>query len=271
MTKARANGASLLIALAMLAIPAAASGPGWRERLAAIEGQLHQKQWEGASQAARALTVEIAQRSGGTRGDHRANADELGGALSDPAPSEETRSLARSVAFQAIAEAALGQQQEARWHWYLAQNLDRNVRSLDLAPYGKAGEFLERHSLAPAKDLHADLTDVLDPVRPEKSGSGFAEPVRTKAVYPRRPRDLRDRDRFSHVVFVELTVDAGGDVVQPVVVDAAYYPGLVYQAFEALREWRYQPATLNGKPIPFRYVVPVPFADDRPDQSAVFF
>lgn len=241
----------------------------WSARLAAIEGQLRHGQWEPARQAAQALAESLAQTSGGTRADHRANADELSGALSDPEPRPQTLALARASAFLALAEAALDRPEEASWHWYLAQNLDRTLRSFDLAPYGRAGAFLGQNLLASAEALHADVTDVLDPVRPEKAG--FQEPVRTRAVYPKRPRDLSARDRFSIVVFVQVTIDAAGRVVQPLVVDAAYYPGLVYEAFEALRDWRFRPATLNGEPIPFRYVVPVPFADDRPEQSAVFF
>lgn len=269
------SAAPVLGAIILLSTPAFAGGPaseesGWNERLAAIDAQLRQAQWEPALEAARELSAALAHRSGGTLGDHRQTADALGGAMADPTPASVSLALARSAAYQAIAEAALGLEDEARWHWYIAQNLDRTFRRLDLAPYGKAAALLRANLLRDADDQHADMTDVLDPVRPERD-YGFQEPVRTRAKYPRRPQDLRDRDRFSHVVFVQITVEQDGRVTQPMVMDAGFYPGLVYYAFEALREWRYQPAALKGRPISFRYVVPVVFSDDRPEQSAVFF
>jgi hypothetical protein len=248
--------------------------PAWGQadpdaRMRAVEAQLDRGEWEPALRAAQALTADLARQSGGTRGDHRATADELGGAMADASPPAEGLVLGRAAALQALAEAALGRRDEARWHWYVAQNLDRRLIHMKLAHWGEAGAFLGRHRLAQAATQLAALTDVLDPVRPEAAGSGFREPERTEVVYPPRPEDLRDRDRFSHVVFVQITVAADGEVVQPVVVDAAFYPGLVYRAFEALRQWRYRPATLDGAPIPFRYVVPVPFADDRPPLSTL--
>ncbi len=276
MRKSLWNVASVLGVIALLSGSAlaenlAGSEQEWAQRLAGIDAQLRQAQWEPARKEAATLSESLAQRSGGTLGDHRATADALGGAMADPTPASEMKALARSSAYQAVAEAALGHQEEARWHWYVAQNLDRNFRTMDLSPYGKAGAFLTANILRDADDQHDEITDVLDPVRPERDGSGFREPVRTKAVYPRRPHDLRDRDRFSHVVFVQLTVEKDGRVTQPMVMDAGFYPGLIYRAFDALREWRYEPASLNGKPIDFRYVVPVVFSDDRPEQSAVFF
>jgi hypothetical protein len=237
----------------------------FNERLRAIEDQLQQGQWQAARQAAQEFTEALVDRSGGTRGDHRATAGELSGAMAASNPLAEALLLGRAAALRAIAEASVERREEARWHWYLAQNLSRTIRTMDLSPYGKAGEFLRRNLLADAEPQHEGLYDVLDPVRPEgASRDSFQEPVRTRVVYPRRPQDLRERDRFSHVVFVQVTVDAAGRIAQPVVVDGGFYPGLIYRAFEALREWRYQPATLNNKPVAFRFVVPVVFADDRP-------
>jgi hypothetical protein len=244
----------------------------WNEQLNEIEQQLRQSNWEPARQGAQFLTESLAERGGGTIADHRDHADELNGAMAGPDPSAEELALGRAAALGAIAEAELGRRDEARWHWYLAQNLSRNPRSMDLSPYGEAGEFLRQNLLVDAEPQHAGIMDVLDPVRPEGSErSGFQPPERINVTYPRRPQDRRGRDRFSHVVFIQITVDATGQVTQPLVVDGGFYPGLIYRAFEALRTWKYQPATLRGKPIPFRYVVPVVFADDRPEHPGVSF
>jgi len=258
----------LMVMLGRAASPFAPGRPGrgtWNDRLHRIEEALRTNDWEGARQMAHALTEEIAERGGGTLGDHRAAAEALGGSVAGPDASVEARMLGRASALLAVAEASLGQREEARWHWYAAQNLSREVVSGALPAPPEAAKFLGDHRLERASTLQVRTLDVLDPVRPELAARpGFREPERLAATYPRRPKDLSGRDRFSHVVFVQITVAADGGVTQPVVVDGGYYPGLIFRAFEALRHWRYRPATLAGAAIAFRYVVPVAFEDDRP-------
>lgn len=280
MKRPRWSAAGILGATILLGIPCAGMAESltrgarpWNEQLNTLESHLRQSRWEPARQAADNLAREIAERSGGPKIDHREHAQGPDAVSLDglPAP-EEGLTLGRAVAYQAIAEAALGRQEEARWHWYLAQNLDSSLRKLDLTPYGTAGDFLRHHVLAPPEEQHAELPDVLDPVRPEGAAStSFKGPERKKTVYPQRPQDLSGRDRFSETVFTLITVNKEGLIEQPLVVSGGLFPGMLYKAFDALRQWRYSPATLDGKPVPYRYVVSVVFADDRPEQSAVFF
>ncbi len=244
------------------------SGSQWSEQLRLIENELHQSQWQAARHRAQLLSEDLVEHSGGSQADKRAYADEFGSMMSGPDPLPETVVLGRAAALQAIAEAVTERRDEARWHWYLAQNLLGNFLGdgggINLASYRKSAAFLQRHYLIDGRRQYSGMPDVADPEQPGGSyGPTFREPVRTRFVYPYLPRDLRSRDRFSHVVFVQITVDATGKIVQPVVVDGGFYPGLIYRAFDALREWRYRPATLDGKPIPFRFVAPVAFTNDR--------
>ncbi len=243
----------------------------WTRKLAAIDLQLRAGAWEPAGEAARRLTDEIADASGGTMGYLRAYADQLNGAHVGQGYAAEALALGRAAAYAAIAEAMTGRQEAALWHWYAAQNLDSRWIQDDLQPYGDAAAFLRRHRIKLAAEQVPEL-DVFDPVAPEGDlRTTFRQPERTAVVYPRRPKDLADRDRFSQAIFVQITITADGTVEQPVVVDAPCYPGMMFKALAALSEWRYRPATLAGRPVPFRFVVPVVFADDRPPQSAVFF
>lgn len=266
--------ASAVLSGILMGLPAqCASGQQpWDKQLGEIKKHLQQGQWDVARQGAQYLSETLAEHSGGTIADHRDHADELNGAMAGSDPLAESLALARASAYRAIAEAELDRRDEARWHWYLAQNLSRNLRSMDLSPYGDAGRFLRQNLIVDADKQHEGKVDVLDPVLPEGSArENFQPPVRINVAYPRRPQDLRGRDRFSHVVFVQITVEADGEVTQPMVMDAGFYPGLIYRAFEALRSWKYEPARLRGNPIPFRYVVPIVFADDRPEHPGVSF
>jgi len=249
------------------------SGPQWKEQLAELQKQAKEGDWEEVRMAARFISESLAERSGGTLADKRNHADELTGAVFGAEPVPEGVLLGQVAAMRAIAEAELGRWDDARWHWYIAQNLaPQDVRVINLSQYGAAGEFLRRQSLKDASAQHAGLVDVFDPVRPEgRYSKSFQSPVRTKVVYPRLPHDLHSRDRFSEAVNIQITVDETGKVMQPLLISAGFYPGAVYRALEALSEWRFEPATLNGKPVPFRYVVPVVFADDRPANPGVSF
>jgi hypothetical protein len=239
--------AGVLFVTLLAAVPVAAGEASWQAELERIDQSLAAADWEGARESAHRLAEGVVGES--------------------DQPRENRGVLARASAYEAIAEAGLGLDKAAQWHWYVAQNLDPEVRRIDLSRYGAAGESLERHHLLPAEKQHP-LTDVYDP---EGDPGGFRHPQRTAVVYPRRPQALSEKERFSHAVFVQVTVDERGGLSQPLVMDAAYYPGLVYNAFEALREWSFQPATVGGEPVTFRFVLPVVFSDDRPEQSAVFF
>ena len=249
------------------------STPNWNEKIQALEGFLQQGEWEQAREMGQYLSEALAERSGGTIADHRSHADELNGAVFGTDPVPEGVLLGRVAALRAIAEAELERWEDACWHWYAAQNLaPGEVRAIDLSKYGEAGKFLRQQFLADAESQHSGLVDVFDPVRPEGQYSqNFQQPVRTKVIYPHRPQDLSSRDRFSKVVNVQITVNEKGQIRQPLVVDGGFYPGLIYRAFDALRRWQYDPAKFNGKPVAFRYVVPVVFADDRPEKPGTSF
>jgi Gram-negative bacterial TonB protein C-terminal len=243
----------------------------WTKQLEDLDRQMRGGQWDTAAPQARALADDMVNRSGGTMGYMRAYADQLDGARIGQGYLAEAIGLGRMGAYLALCEAAQGNQQVARWYWYGAQNLDSRWISADLAPYGSAGAFLAQHRIKPAAEQHPEV-DVLDPIVPEGAKKArFEEPVRVKAVYPHRPKDLAGRDRFSEALFVQVTIEQDGTVTQPILVDGYEYPSLMYKVFEALSGWTFRPATFDGKPIPFRYVVPVVFVDDRPAQSSVFF
>ncbi len=252
-------------------VPEKALWDQWTKKLNTIDQQLKAGQWDAAGPLARALSDQMANGSGGTLGYKRIYADQLDGARIGQGYLAEAMALGRVGAYLALCNAAEGKEQEARWYWYAAQNLDNRWIATDLTAYGKPGAFLAKHRIKPRDEQHPEV-DVLDPIVPEGAKKArFQEPERTHVVYPLRPHDLAGLDRFSEALFVQVTVEQDGTLTQPVLVDGYEYPSLMYKVFEAMSGWRYRPATYDGKAIPFRYVVPVVFKDDRPEQSAVFF
>jgi hypothetical protein len=263
MKPARQFAVCLSLAMLCFGVPVAVhaqqSAQDTPERIKAIDAQLQKNEWEAARRLARDLMETLAEGSGGSTADHRAE-----NAVAEESSPADAIMLGRAASLRAVAEAALNRLDAARWNWYLAQNLDREAAKTDLSRYPKAAGFLTKHLLREPAAQHANLVDVYDPVRPEKDvGGKFAEPLRLRSVYPYMPRDLLNRDRFSHVVFIQITVGTDGQITQPLVVDGGRYPGMIYRAFDALREWRYKPATVDGNAVPYRFVVAVAFANDR--------
>lgn len=243
----------------------------WTKKLDLIDHELRAADWSAASTLARGLAEEMVHQSGGTLGYMRAYADQLDGARIGQGYLAEAIALGRVAAYLALANAGQGKEQEARWYWYAAQNLDHKWVAADLSAYRGAGVVLAKHRILPEHQQVAEL-DVIDPIVPEGAKKArFKEPERVRVVYPERPRDLAGFDRFSEALFVQVTIEADGSMTQAVLVDGLEYPSLMFKVFEAMSGWRYRPATFDGRVIPFRYVVPVVFKDDRPRQSAVFF
>jgi protein TonB len=75
----------------------------------------------------------------------------------------------------------------------------------------------------------------------------------TPPTYP----TLAKTQRIQGAVLVDALVDASGRVSAMKVVSG---PVLLHQAaMDALRQWKYQPATLDGKPVPMHLTVTVQF------------
>ena len=94
-----------------------------------------------------------------------------------------------------------------------------------------------------------------DPDGVYRLGSGLPPPRRMGvAVYP----DDAKAAGIKGTVQTEIVIDETGRVVDARVIRSV--PLLDEAAVAAVREWQFQPATFNGKPIPIRMTVTVQFA-----------
>ncbi len=89
-------------------------------------------------------------------------------------------------------------------------------------------------------------------------GGQVAPPERVHYVEPRYPEIARVT-RTHGIAIVQATVDKQGDVVDvKIIKDLAM--GLGDAAAEAVAQWKFEPATLNGKPVAVYYSLTVRFA-----------
>jgi TonB family protein len=111
------------------------------------------------------------------------------------------------------------------------------------------GDLTSKHDPEPTPVVADDA-----PVRP---GAGIVLPVnvyRRDPVYP----ELARKAGLQGVVIVEATIDRQGNVIEANVLRD---PGLGCGAavVEALRSWKYRPATRNGRPVSIIVTVTVTF------------
>lgn len=148
---------------------------------------------------------------------------------------QETRAFALTVAQKAIALSGLGRDEDAHWYWEIARGLSPEVDRIDLSKFGEAGERL--------RPLLVDVTQT-----PRRVGGDVRAPVVMKRVEPLYAEGAR-KARVSGIVILEAMIDKTGIVRSAKILKSLPAATLAYTAAEALRQWRFIPARLNGEPI----------------------
>lgn len=142
--------------------------------------------------------------------------------------------LAGAVAQLALAEAGMGQQEDALWHWYVAQNLNRSVLSPEaLSSFGPPGELLARHPLPQPGVASAGILvrDLEDPKA--RSGHRVHGTFRLSEDVAALPAPLALR--------FQIILGPEGRLSIPLVIDSGP-PGMIWEILESVRDWRYQPS-----------------------------
>jgi TonB family protein len=92
---------------------------------------------------------------------------------------------------------------------------------------------------------------------PLRVGGDVLAPVKTAGDPPRYP-DAARAARLQGIVILEIVIDRTGEVADTRVLKGLPM-GLDAAAVEAVRTWKFRPATLHGKPVAVYFTVPVSF------------
>jgi TonB family protein len=226
--------ASALPALAGRADPAVT----WSIGLKDVDQKLRAQQWEAAEKQVGRVAVQVIKEAG--------------------AGPRASYSLALISAFRAIAAAGLGREDEADWHWATALNLSPDIANTYLAPYGAAAAGLKTRQV---RFTDPGSQDPVDPkvVEEMKRRQDEVQPPKVlRQIRPRFPEGLRRLGMAGKVV-VEIIIGEDGVPRHPRVLSGWGGPAMTYVALDSLREWRFEPARLDGKPIKVYYVLTVNF------------
>ncbi len=224
----RGRGLPVLVTGALILVsaagPALGAGGKWQRAVQDLESQLEHGDWK--------KTLERCEKQRG----------KMIGKFADPGLTPEL--IAQTLLLQAVAEANLGRNDDALWHWHSAQNYLDGLPDMDLSGMGRAASILAGRSLD-------DVPEV--PMAKEKSDRSRYREVKIKRpVRPTYPKAL-SKTGIEGGVVVKIVVGAGGKPHQPVVLEAGLKPLMAFPALEALRGWRFTPAQEGKEPIAVYY------------------
>ena len=147
---------------------------------------------------------------------------------------DETKWFAVVVAHKALALAGLGREDDAIWYWHVALNIHPGVAGSDMSVFGAPAAFLQKHPLQMPDLPHAELQNT----RPPKI---------LRRVPPQYPYAARLAE-VSGIVILQCVIDKNGDV-RDIMIKRPLPGTMCYAAMEALRQWKFEPAIADGKPI----------------------
>jgi TonB family protein len=241
-------GTALLASLTTLLIPLAAGATGgpatWNDRVQESEALIVAGDYTAALAATEPLL------------------EEMGSRITEVGEKADS-ALGTVVSLHALALAGVGRQEDAEFHWYLAQSLKPALAQASLASYGVAGERLEPHRFAEGEKCR--LADPDQPI-PASEWAGdratkIKPPKRVKSSHPQYTPAARQMGYEGKVV-VRAVVDEQGRIVAPCVLysDATTF---TYMVVRALRDWRFRPARRGGEPVKVEYNVTIDFTLDH--------
>jgi len=117
----------------------------------------------------------------------------------------------------------------------------------------KAGQSNTLHTVwnATPPMVRLNIEDVL------RVGGDVKAPVVLSRVEPHYPEAAR-ADRISGIVIMEVLIDESGVVKDALILKDLPY-GMGHSALEAVRQWRFAPATRNGEPVDVLFNLTVNF------------
>ena len=146
----------------------------------------------------------------------------------------EAKWFAVAVVHKALALAGVGRNDDAVWYWHVALNIYPDIEESDMSMFGAPAEFLQQHPFAPP---------TASPI-----GGNVHPPKIIKRVEPRYPLGARAFG-VSGIAIFTCVIDTNGSLRDIDMKKGLPAPTLSYTAMEALRRWKFEPGTIDGKPV----------------------
>jgi TonB family protein len=172
-------------------------------------------------------------------------------------PSQATTDNAGRFSFQGIAPGRYVLAAALPGFHQLREEFDLKTASdWDRAVTLQVGTLRETISVSATRTFAAPVAPGPNPIR---VGGNIRVPLKLHDVRPAYPESMRAEGREADVQ-LEATIAGDGSVSAAHVVSAQIHPDFAIAAIDAVRQWRYSPTLLNGKPIEVVMTVAVRFS-----------
>ncbi len=135
----------------------------------------------------------------------------------------------------------------------------RGERDWDRAITLQVGDVRESINVRQSRTAAAAPNAGGGTVAPVRVGGNIRTPRKVLDVHPVYPQSMRDAGREG-VVPLEATIGVDGAVHSVRVLSASIHPDFALAAVDAVRQWRFDPTLLNGKPVEVTMIVTVAFS-----------
>lgn len=170
------------------------------------------------------------------------------------------RLLAMPISLRALARVGLKKEPDALWDYQMAAVLWPSVESVRLGDYGPPGVRLAQLVEGAARDAAAleERASYLVPnSEPAPGPEDITPPKAIQQDAVEFPDSLRTAMKGGQAVIV-MFIDEEGKPVSPRINEGSSQNAVfLFAAMEGVRDWRFQPATLQGKPIAVHYMLTV--------------
>lgn len=240
--------APTLMLVCLAAVPAAARQPGPHYRIGTVPGLADP--WRSELEAA-----DAALRAGRYREARRRAQKTTNGMFKVVRGGRDAGPLlGLAVLFRALAEAGLGNEEAASWDWHMVAALHAPLTESDLSAYGDLGARMAENK----PRMPVPCESCPDANATATADGDISPPQRAKAAPPRYPPAL-NLSCITGTVVVQMVLTRDGTPTLPVNLSTDSNPIFVYSAFETLRNWRFNPARLGGRPVTVFYNLTINF------------
>lgn len=207
----------------------------WKDRLQVANASLQDGDWQKGRDVADSVLREMRDRiaSGDASGDL----------------------LAVAFMFRSIGEAGMGDAESAAWDFGVAQTLYAPYAKVDLQPYGAAGEALTQWRYKDGSPSDPDRPR--SPPASDRGEGAVTPPRKLSGNRPEYPL-AKAASCIEKTVLVRTIINAQGRPESPSLPPGTD-PVLGVAALDAVRTWRFEPATQDGKPVRVRFELSVAF------------
>jgi hypothetical protein len=205
----------------------------WKDRLHVANESLQAGEWKKGFEVADAVLREMRDRIA---------SGESSGAL-----------LAVALLFRSIGEAGLQRNRDAAWDFGTAQAFYPEYSKVDLKPYGAAGAALE-----PWRYANGAPSDPSKGALPrDQDHPGLTPPRKIAGARPEYPL-AKAKSCIEHPIVVQTIINESGETEFPSI-EPGTDPVLALAAFDAIRKWRFEPASRDAKPVRVYFLLAVNF------------